>query len=59
MSATASLKQRAAKWSIGASVLLILAGFLDITIPRTAGVAASKLAAVSEREAEHLMARPD
>jgi len=41
MSATASLKQRATKWSIAISVLLILAGFLAITIPRTAGVAAS------------------
>lgn len=43
MSATASLKQRASKWSIGARVLLILAGFLAITIPRTVGVAASLL----------------
>src|SRR6267142_4448435 len=43
MSATASLKRKASKWSIGISVLLILAGFLAITIPRTAGVAASVL----------------
>ena len=41
MSATASLKQRSSKPSIGISVLLILAGFLLITIPRTTGVAAS------------------
>jgi uncharacterized membrane protein HdeD (DUF308 family) len=43
MSATPGLKQRAAKWSIGASVLLILAGVLAITIPRAAGIAASIL----------------
>lgn len=43
MSATASLKQRASKWSIGISVLLILAGFLAIAIPRAAGIAVSTL----------------
>src|ERR1700726_4483654 len=41
MSATASLKQKGSQWSIVISGLLILAGILAITIPRTAGVAAS------------------
>lgn len=40
---TATLEKKSVRWSIGISVLLILAGFLGIAIPRAAGIAVSAL----------------
>src|SRR6266567_1827304 len=40
---TATLEKKSVGWSIGISVLLILAGLLAIMIPRAAGIAVSAL----------------
>jgi uncharacterized membrane protein HdeD (DUF308 family) len=42
-SSTAALGKKSVRWSIGISVLLILAGFLAIAVPRAAGIAVSAL----------------
>jgi uncharacterized membrane protein HdeD (DUF308 family) len=40
---TAALEKKSVGWSVGISLLLILAGFLAITIPSAAGIAVSVL----------------
>jgi uncharacterized membrane protein HdeD (DUF308 family) len=43
MKSTATLEEKSLSWSIGISVLLVLAGLLAMAVPRAAGIAVSAL----------------